>query len=205
KADLQFKLAELDYEKYDKGDYVAELEERKGEIALADRDLKDARDKLQHYENLVKEGYVPRDQLKLKEAEVKQKEFVLRSKEAKLKVLEDYTRRRQLTEYKAKAQDAERELERTTKSADASIEKAKSELEAADVTVKIEKAALARIERQLDRCEVKAPQDGILVYSKERMWDMQSRIQPGAMVHFQQLLFSLPDLSQMQVKMKIHE
>src|SRR5262249_28906676 len=33
----------------------------------------------------------------------------------------------------------------------------------------------------------------------------QRRIQAGAMVHFQQSIFSLPDLTQMQVKVKVHE
>src|SRR5262249_24673865 len=143
KAELQHELAKLDVTKYVKGDYEAEVKEKMGEIALARRDLEDARDKLKNYENLVREGFVPKDQLKLKDQEVKQKEFVLESKEKKLWVLEEFTRTRQVTEYTAKAKDAERELERTQKSADASVEKAKSELEAAEVTVKIEKAALA--------------------------------------------------------------
>ena len=33
--------------------------------------------------------------------------------------------------------------------------------------------------------------------------DPNGRIQPGALVHFQQPLFSLPDLTRMQVKVKI--
>jgi HlyD family secretion protein len=205
KAKLQKELAELDLDKYQEGDFKAELEEKMGEIALADRDLKEAQDKMLHYRKLFAEGFVPEDQVRLKEAEIKQKEFVLKSKQTKLDVLQRYTRKRQVSELTAKSADAVREHERTLKSSDASVEKAKNELEAAEVTVKIEKSALARIERQLERCEVKAPQDGILVYSKERMWDMAGRIQVGAMVHFQQLLFSLPDLTQMQVKMKIHE
>ena len=207
KAKLQMDLAKLDLEKYQhkKGDYNAELEERMGEIALADRDLKEAQDKLGHYKKLWTEGFVPEDQVRLKEAEIKQKEFVLKSKQAKLHVLQEFTRKRTIAELTAKSADAEREYERSKKSAEASLEKAKSELEAAEVTVKIEKQSLARIERQLTKCEVKAPQDGILVYSKERFWDPASRIQPGAVVHFQQTLFSLPDLTRMQVKMKVHE
>src|SRR5262249_22618933 len=41
--------------------------------------------------------------------------------------------------------------------------------------------------------------------AKDRFWDPAGRIQPGAMVHYQQNLFSLPDLAKMQVKVKIHE
>src|SRR5262249_6494097 len=69
----------------------------------------------------------------------------------------------------------------------------------------VEKQALDRIHEQLDKCVVRAPADGILVYAKDRWFDQSARIQAGAMVHNQQNLFSLPDLARMQVKVKIHE
>ena len=61
------------------------------------------------------------------------------------------------------------------------------------------------MKRQLDNCVVKAPQDGIVVYSKDRYWDPASRVQAGAMIYYQQTLFSLPDLNNMQVNAKVHE
>jgi RND family efflux transporter MFP subunit len=85
------------------------------------------------------------------------------------------------------------------------VAKAKSELEAANITLKLEKTVLERIQKQIDSCEVKSPGDGILVYAKERYWDENSRIQAGAMVYYRQPLFSLPDLTQMQMKVQIHE
>jgi HlyD family secretion protein len=61
------------------------------------------------------------------------------------------------------------------------------------------------MQKQLKNCIVKAPQDGILVYSKDRYWDPSSKIQAGAMIQYQQTLFTLPDLTRMQVSAKIHE
>src|SRR5205085_1372845 len=87
----------------------------------------------------------------------------------------------------------------------AATEKAKTDLEAAEVTAKLEKQELDRLKVQLDKCTVLAPQDGIIVYSKERYWDASSRIQPGAIVYYKQAIFTLPDLSKMQVKVKFHE
>ena len=40
-----------------------------------------------------------------------------------------------------------------------------AELEAAQVTAKLERRALERIKKQLDSCIIKAPQDGIVVYA----------------------------------------
>src|SRR5258708_7893758 len=57
KAELALKLAELDLEKYVKGDYLAEVDEKKGLIALAEKTLQDAEEKLKHYQTFVKKGF----------------------------------------------------------------------------------------------------------------------------------------------------
>jgi RND family efflux transporter MFP subunit len=205
KADLDLKLAVLDRDKYIQGEYKKDLDKLNGEIELAKKEWEEAKDKLEHFRPFVKKGFGTPEQLTVKELDVAQKEFLLSSKRAELLVLEKFTRRRQEEELKAKAEDAERNLARAKSSGAAAIAKAQSDLEAAEVTARLEKTTLDRIKRQLDRCTVRAPADGILVYSKDRWWDASSRVQPGAMVHYQQALFSLPDLAQMQAKVKIHE
>jgi RND family efflux transporter MFP subunit len=96
------------------------------------------------------------------------------------------------------------ELARTKDSQKAATAKAKSEADAAEVTERLERQTLKRIEAQMDRCVILAPQDGIVVYYK-RYYDDSTRIQPGAVVFFQQPIFNLPDLNHMKVKVKIHE
>ncbi|HEV3083493.1 MAG TPA: efflux RND transporter periplasmic adaptor subunit [Gemmataceae bacterium] len=205
KAKLDLTLAELDQKKYLKGDYKVEVDDKKGALALAKRNLQEAKEKLEHHQTLYKKGFIPLEQLRLKEAELDQKKYEVDRDEAKLMVLEVFTKERQLTELDAKAKEAKRAVERARKTGEATIDKTKSDLEAAQVTERLEKATLATLQRQLDNCTVKAPQDGILVYSKERWYDDNSRIQAGSMVHFRQGLFSLPDLSKMRMKVKIHE
>ncbi len=205
KAKLALILADIERDKYLEGEYKVEKEDRQGAIKLAERDLQEAQEKLEYYRGFVKKGFGTPEQLRLKEAEVARTEYNLSRDKAKLMVLERFTRKGKEVELNAKAEDADRELKRTHKSTAAAVEKAQSDLEAAQVTAKLEKGALERLKKQLDRCIVKAPQDGILVYSKDRYWDPSSKIQLGAMVHFQQTLFSLPDLGQMQVKVKVHE
>jgi RND family efflux transporter MFP subunit len=137
--------------------------------------------------------------------EIDQKQYALKSKQAELMVLEKFTRKRQETELKSKADEAKRELERAQKSGAAALGKARSALEADEITARLEKATLERLQRQLEHCKVRAPGDGILVYGVDDNSVPGRKIQPGMMVHFQQLLFSLPELNQMQAKVKIHE
>jgi RND family efflux transporter MFP subunit len=207
KAKLALKLAELDKEKYldAQGEYTAELQDKRGALALAKKDLEEANDKLVQFRKSVKKGLFPAEQLRIKEADFAQKQYAVSRDEAKLLVLEKFTRQRQEAELTAKAEDAKRALQRAESSGKASTAKAQSELEAADITFRLERTTLDRIEKQLAACTVTSPEDGILVYSKQRWWDDNSRIQAGGVVFFRQPLFSLPDLAHMQMKVKVHE
>jgi RND family efflux transporter MFP subunit len=205
KASTDSKLAELEKQKYIEGDYKVELEKTNSEIELAKKDLQDAKEKLEQVRKLVKRGIQTPEQLKVNELDYVGKKYTLSNKEAALYVLKQFTKVQKETEFTAKARDAKRNLERAKKTGEAAVDKAQSELEAAVVATRLEKQSLDRLKKQLAACVVKAPQDGILVYSKERYWDEGSRVQPGGMMHFQQTLFSLPDLARMQVKVKIHE
>lgn len=187
------------------GEYQADVTEKNGDIEMAKKELQEAKEKFDQYEKLVRKGFGTPETLRGYELNMAGKRFVLLNKEAKLKVLQDFMRKRQEEELTAKAAEAKRILERAEKTGTAAVEKAQSELEAAQVTVRLEEATMIRFQKQLDKCTVRAPADGILNYSNERFWDPSSKIQAGAMVFYQQLLFRLPDLTRMQVKVKIHE
>jgi HlyD family secretion protein len=191
----------LDKEKYEKGEYLIELNDLQGSIALAEADLQDAQDETVHFQNLVKKGFRTKEQLRSKEQAVKRAEYTLSRDQERLRVLNTYTRKRQLVELKAKALEAQREQQRAESSAAAAIVKAESDLEVAKATAKLERQQLDRIKRQLELCEVRASVDGVLVYAK----DKNKQIEAGGTVHFKQMLFSIPSSTQMKVDAFIHE
>jgi RND family efflux transporter MFP subunit len=204
-AKLALDLAVLDRDKYLQGEYQQDVDEKKGDIEVSKKELKEAEENLEKYRKFVKKGFGTPEQLRINEIQVEGKRFALRSKEAKLMVLEKFQRKRQETELTAKAAEAVRKLDRAKKAGAAAIDKAQSDLEAAQAAARVEKQALDRIYEQLDKCVVRAPADGVLVYDKSRWYDPSSQVRAGGMVHNQQTLFQLPDLARMQVKVKIHE
>jgi HlyD family secretion protein len=204
KADLALTLAKLDYESYEEGEYLVEVDKRKGTLELARKEMKEAEDNLEFTRGMVKKGFAQLEQIRVIELTVEGKRYAVRQQEADLRVFEKFTKVRKITELKAKAEEAKRDLERTKKSQAAATEKSVNELAAAQKTAGLEKRQLERLQAQLDKCEVKAPQDGIVIYYK-RPWDESSRIRPGVPVVFQQPIFTLPDLGRMKVKVKIHE
>lgn len=205
KADLALTLARIDFESYEEGEFKVETDKRLGALELAKKELKEAEDNLAFTENLIKKGLAQLEQRRVMELNLLGKRYVVSQQETDLRVLKEFQYKRKTTELKAKAEEAERELERTKKTQAAATEKAENELAAAQKLAELEKQQLDRLCKQREKCVVTAPQDGIVIYSKFRYWDPSSQIRPGATLHFQQPIFSLPDLDNMRVKMKVHE
>lgn len=204
KADLAHLLAEIDLEKYKKREYDVALENKQGKVGLAKKELKESQDNLEFTRNLVKKGFLPLEQVRIQELGVEQKKFAVREMEAELGMLQEFDRKRKIAELEGKARESKQELARTKDSQKAATEKAESDLDGAEVNARLEKQTLDRNKAQMDRCVIKAPQDGIVVYFK-RYYDEAARIQPGATVFYQQPIFTLPDLTKMKAKVKIHE
>jgi HlyD family secretion protein len=207
KAELALTLAKIELEAYDdpNGEYKKELDDLKGKLELTKKGLKEAEDDLAFTRGMVKDGFSPLEQLRPKELTVQQRQFEVTSAIAGITVLEKFTRKKKITELAAKAKEAERELERTKETQKSAIESAEAELKAAENNATVEKRELERIKEQIDRCTIKAPSDGIVVYASSRYWGEESRIRPGGQLYYRQEIFSLPDLSKMKVKLRIHE
>jgi HlyD family secretion protein len=205
KAELALVLARLDKRKYLEGEYKVEVDDKKGAISLAERELKEAEEKLEGFRTFVKKGFGTPEQLTLKELDVLKAKANLDRDKAKLMVLEKFTLQRQEVELAFKEKDAERELERQKGTAKATMAKVQTDLETALAVCNLEKEQLERARMQLKHVEIKAPKDGIVVYEQTRPWDPSTRVQLGGLMNYQQPVFQLPDLEHMQVKVKIHE
>ncbi len=65
-----------------------------------------------------------------------------------------------------------------------------------------------KLERQILNCDVLAPADGLVVYANDpsrAFGSNQAQIEEGAQVRERQRIFSLPDITRMQVSTKAHE
>lgn len=205
KAKREHTLADIAFEAFEKGEFDVEVDKRKGAIELAKKDLTEAEEGLTLTRRLVKNGSYSLEQLRAAELNVDGKRYDVRQKEADLRVYETFTKKQKMTELKSKADEAKLEVDRTRKIQKANTEKTESDLKAAVKTAELEKKQFERAKQQLEKCVLKAPQDGIIIYAKRYYWDDESNIRPGAQVHFQQPVITLPDLDQMQVKLKVHE
>jgi HlyD family secretion protein len=207
KAELALEIADIEYEAYTdpQGKFTRDHDKAKGAMELARKNLKEAEDDLEFTRGLVKKGFAQLDQVRTKELTVEERRLLVTSAQADLTILEKFTRKKDLTELKSKAKEAKIELARTKESQAAAVRKVDDELKSALKTAEIEKKQLERIRKQIDQCVIKAPSAGIVIYYNARYWDENARIRPGVQLYFQQPIFTLPDLSKMLVKLKVHE
>jgi RND family efflux transporter MFP subunit len=207
KAALALELAEIDLEAFadPQGKYTRDRDKAKGALELARKNLNESQDDLEFTRSLVQKGFAQLDQLRTKDFAVQERKLAVTSAEADLIVLEKFTRKKDQTELRSKAGEARLELARTKDTQATAVGKAEADLKSALKTAEIENKQLERLRRQMDRCLVRAPTSGMVVYANARQWDESARIRAGAQIYFRQPIFTLPDLTRMLVKMKVHE
>ncbi|MDR3623297.1 MAG: efflux RND transporter periplasmic adaptor subunit [Paludisphaera borealis] len=204
-AEVELTLARLDLEKYKKGDYPAEIKKSLGEMELKKKDVAAEAAKLEQYQSLMKKGFKTKEDVRIQGSMLAAKELDYSSSELFLSVKKDYEYTRKTTEFSSKADQAQKKVEQQAATAKAQVSKAASEYEAAKSTAGIEKQQLDAYLTQKEKTVIKAEQEGIVAYSNERYWDPSSQVREGATVYSRQKIFSLPDMTRMQVKVQIHE
>ncbi len=189
-AKLTREVAEIAVKEYTDGVFLQELQTVKGEITLADAERKRAEDRLEWSNRMLQKGYVSIAQNLADKVTLQQKNFALEQSQTKRRVLQDFTK------------------EKTIKELKSDVEKARSDELAKEQTWDLEQKKQAKLERQISNCKLFAPDDGLVVYANDPNrfgGSSQPQIEEGATVRERQKIFSLPDISQMRVNVKVHE
>lgn len=204
-AVVELTLGELDLEMYQKGTYVAETEKIQGDIGLKQKEYEEARNTLEQTQSLVKKGFKNLTDLRLSETAAQGKELALKGAKSELMVKQKYEYKRKSTEFASKIEQFRKKVDQARAATKASVGKADSEYDVAKSTFTIEDQQLKEFLRQKDKTVIKAAQQGIVAYANEPYFDSSRQIREGATVYSRQKIFTLPDMSSMQVKVNVHE
>jgi RND family efflux transporter MFP subunit len=204
-ADVEWQLGKGNLKKYQESDYKAEIFEIQGNIAQHSSKAEEAKVKYDQTKELVKKGFRSPEQLRGAKTEFDQYDFFLKQFTEKLKSKEKYEYALKSLELTSKVEQAEGKKKRAEKTAVASVAKAQSEFDGAVSTFTIEDQQLKEYLSQREKSVLKAQQAGVVAYANDRWYDPSSRIREGAMVYSRQKIYSLPDMTKMQVKVNIHE
>jgi HlyD family secretion protein len=210
-ADLAVRLAALDYKKFINGEFPQQQSAAEGKVKIAEEAYIQAKETYEFNKRQVDKGTTQQNVAEASRIKMQQAQFDRESARKELEVLEDFTKERTEEELKSQAKQLIGELERVKIKADASKVQFEKDLEAKDLTLKVEKDKLERYKKQIEACTLRAPQDGEVVYAnlqsegRGRSSQQGPAVEVGASVYERQPIINLPDVTQMKVSCRVHE
>jgi HlyD family secretion protein len=205
KAELKLRLAKLELEKYQKGEYKKQLTEAQLGINIGKEKLRRAQDDCKSSEKLHEQGYITMSDLEDDKFSLYAAEVDLEKAELSLKILQDYTYPAALSQKEADVTEAEKELVRTSKRAEDEAASKLARLESQKAKLEIRQKQLEDRIEQRENCKIHAPAPGMVVYSGHDRWWRDDNISEGSKVYKNREIIELPDTSVMQVEVKVHE
>ncbi|MCH2202469.1 MAG: HlyD family efflux transporter periplasmic adaptor subunit [Fuerstiella sp.] len=177
---------------YREGTFVEELKQAEAAIRIAQENLRSAENLLVFTKKMVRKGFATSLQREADQFAVERTKLDLEAAETRKKVLVEFTK------------------EKTLKDLEAKREAAAAQARANQAAFDLEKARLERLRKQFENCVIQAPQNGMVVYANNTgrsryRGNQDVQIEEGATVRERQTIIRLPDLSQMQVRVTVHE
>ena len=191
-AEKLYESAKIAVQEYKEGVYLQSLQDLEAKAFVAKENLESARNSLQHTVKMHRKGYVTDLQRDAQAFAVQRSELDLKVAQTARDVLEKFTRAKTLVGLESARDSAEAKMA--------------SERAAFD----LEQARLERLQEQLDKCVILAPDDGMVVYANDseasrRGNSQTAMVEEGSLMRERQNILRLPDLNQMQVKCTVHE
>jgi RND family efflux transporter MFP subunit len=209
-AEVAVELAEIDLEKYEKGEYLQLLNDVNGQIKLAESELEMWRQREAWSESMVRRDYLQPSQLESERSRLQSAKIKLESLNDQRRVLTEFTKKRQEKALRNALEEAKRNLDRVKIQNAAKLNTDKSDLTTKQKVLQQELEKLNDIEEQIRHCTILSPQDGMIVYfvseqSRSMSGSAQSIIAQGEPVREGQKLIRIPSLQHMLVNTKVHE
>ncbi len=187
-AERSLSAADISIEEYRDGIYLQTRQELELNVLLAGHQRGQAEGSLAQARRLARRGFINPVQLTGETAAVESARLDLSIARRALDVLENYTRPKTLQELQSLRDAAE------------------ASLRAAQATFQLERKRLQQLEKQRAGCLIRAPRDGLAVHANDPSIASETlQIELGARVRQRQTIIWLPDLSQMQVRVLVHE
>src|SRR5262249_8893626 len=118
-AEVAIQLAEIDVQKYVQGDYEQLRKDIQGRLSLAESDLEMCRDRTAFSKLMVKKGFLGANQARAEAMRLDSARLALDQVQEELRVLQQYTYTRNVTDLESKLKEARLNLERIKKQAKA--------------------------------------------------------------------------------------
>jgi HlyD family secretion protein len=202
-AVVALQLADLDLKKYVDGVYPQTLKTANTTLEMAKVNLQNKLDDLAQAKSLFTRGFVTAAEVKKSELAVTEARNGVDTADTGLRVLNDYTNPADLAAKQNAVAQAKSRLQRVKRQNESMLVQKQADLNSAEQQLQIRKRRMEFLQAQLAACTIRAPDDGMDVYSNNP--DNQAIIAEGGEVRERQPIIRLPDTSAMKVVLKLNE
>ena len=211
-TNLKVELAEIDLEKWRKGEVVKKRLELRTNLEKTQRDKQRLEEKLERSKDLFARSFLSKDELQQDEIRYLEGAAALERAKKDQEVYETYEYVRDQKKKESDLEEAQAELERVKR-----LNESRQASKEADVTnrkrqLEIREDRLAKLQEQLAAATLTAPTDGLVVYGTSignsrgyMMYSGDGPLQIGRTVRPNELLIVLPDTSVMVASVRVHE
>ena len=206
-AEINLKVAGLDLEKYLKGDFVGQLKAVDLQIEQTEMEIKRKETDLDENRELAAKGWVTPKEIEDHEFALKVAKMQLERHQLSKEILLNYERPKVEMQRTSAVDRARSALQDERKRAKSREDKSVARVRQYTAQLENSREGLAKIEKQIERCKMYAPTDGVVQYpvGDRHRWGSGDRVAAGERVYEGQTLVVLPDTSQMLVTTRIHE
>lgn len=184
-AALDLEVARLAITEYKEGVMKETFKDYQRAIALAESDEMRCKDRLDWSLRMSEKGYAPKSQVASDRQSYAKALFTVTQEKGALKLFQRYTAPKSLQELEGK------------------VLAGTAILNYQDSRLKRNLDRLAKLEKQVELCTIRAPHDGFVIYANNARRGIV--IEAGMAVRQKQDLFYLPDLKKMEVVTLLHE
>ncbi|MDB6124651.1 MAG: Efflux transporter, family, subunit [Pedosphaera sp.] len=214
-AQVQPKPIAIDFSKYARlellgdGEMKQKMRKNEDDLQVAQKEMSQAKTALEGTQRLFAKGFVTKTELEGDEFKYENSRLKVQTAETARNLFLRYEFPKTCEEALSKYAEAVRELDRTKKGAISKQAQAEAKLKSAEGRYKLELRQRDELQKQLQKCTIKASKTGLVVYGGGNMnayyYGGDEQIREGALVREQQPIITIPDMSKMAVKVRILE
>lgn len=205
-AQLQIDLARLDLEAWQYGDVVSKRKSLQLNLETAEKDYNRLQEKYKKSLELKEKEFISQNELDQDEISMIRAKASWEQAVLAEEVYENYTHKKEQQTKQSSLTMAEEEYDRIVRREEASVNSNKSNVEAHEEGYANRQQRLEKYREQKSYCEVFAPGPGLVVYgSSVEEWRDDKPLRVGTKVSRNELLFILPDNTNMAAELSVNE
>ena len=179
------------------------------DLQMAQKEFGQARATLEGTRRLYEKGFVTKIDHERDEIAFENNRLKVQTAETARDLFLKYEFVKLAEESLSKYSEAVRELDRARKAAVSKMAQAEARFKSAQGQFNVQSRQRKEHQEQLQKCTIRAEKPGLVVYGgagQEMFWGGdQERIREGATVRERQSIVTIPDMTKMSVKVKVHE